>query len=449
MTSLRQLLAMSFPRLVPLVGAAALLAAGQANAGGFALNEMSASSVGNAHAGTAAAEDLSTIYFNPAGLVLHSGSGFTISGSAIRPSAKFTNTGSTAAVPPGTPLTGGNGGDAGSWAAVPAMYYATDLSSNLRFGIGVQAPFGLTTEYDDGWAGRYQALKSDMLTLNINPSIAWRVNDRFSVGAGVSAQYVRVELTQAVDFGTVCVANLDALTCGGLGLLPQGADGRARVKGDDWGFGYNLGAMFMPSPDLRFSVAYRSKIGHKLRGDAVFQRPAALPGALAAAFGDTGARASVDLPESLSLSAYAEIDPRWSVMGDVTWMRWSRFQELRIRFDNGAPDSVTPENWKNTVRVSAAVNYRYNDAWKLRAGVAYDESPVTDAFRTPRIPDSDRIWLAFGAQYKPTRSTSWDFGFAHMFVKDSAINKAEATNTLVGRYKSNVNILSVQYNRSF
>src|SRR5690606_23794656 len=151
---------------------------------------------------------------------------------------------------------------------------------------------------------------------------------------------------------------------------------------------------------------------------ARFDRPAGLPAPLAAAFADTGARASVDLPESVSVGGYAELTPRWAVMGDVTWMRWSRFEELRIRFDNPLQgDSVTPENWDDTVRVSVGATYRYNDAWKFRGGVAYDESPVPTAFRTPRIPDADRIWLAFGVQYKPNRHSSWDFGFAHLFVK--------------------------------
>lgn len=438
MKLLRHVLAVS----IPFAGAAALFASGPVTAGGFALNEMSAASVGNAHAGTAAAEDLSTIYFNPAGLMLHKGQGFMVAGSALRPSAEFTNTGSTVA--------GGDGGDAGSWALVPAMYYAMDLSPNLRFGIGVQAPFGLTTEYDEGWAGRYQALKSDMLTLNINPSIAYRVNDMVSVGAGVSAQYVDVELSQAIDFGSICVERIGA-ACAGLGLTPQGSDGKARIKGDDWGFGYNLGIMFTPRQDLRFGIAYRSKISHKLSGDARFDRPAALPAPLAAAFADTGARASVDLPESVSVGGYAELTPRWAVMGDVTWMRWSRFEELRIRFDNPLQaDSVTPENWDDTVRISAGVTYRYNDAWKLRTGVAYDESPVPTAFRTARIPDADRIWLAFGAQYKPNRHSSWDFGFAHLFVKDGPINHTQTGGgTLVGNYESDVNILSVQYSRSF
>lgn len=435
-----------------LLSIATLFVCADARAGGFALNEMSAAGVGNAHAGgAAAAEDIGTIFYNPAGLMRMSGRQFMVVGSAIDLSAKFQNNGSFTS---SGALTGGNGGDAGSVAFVPALYYAMDLAPNMRFGIGLQTPFGLKTEYDGNWAGRYQALKSELKSININPTIAYKVNDQLSLGAGVSAQYIDVELSRAIDFGSICAGTPAlAATCVASGFVPQARDGSVTVEGDDWGFGFNLGALYTLNERIRLGIAYRSKITHKLSGDARFTRPAGLPAPLAASptFSDTGARASVDLPESLSVSGYMDIDPKWSVMGDVTWMRWSRFEELRINFDNGAPASVTPEEFRNTVRVAVAVNYRYNDQWKLRGGIAWDESPVRDEFRTPRIPDNDRTWLAFGAQFKPSRQGTWDFGYAHLFVKDSSINKAEPPvgGTLVGDYDSSVNILSVQYRHEF
>jgi long-chain fatty acid transport protein len=442
--------------VVSLVGLVGIFSVGTAHASGFALNEMSAATLGNAHAGAgAAAEDLSTIYFNPAGLTRMSGTQFQIAGSAIRPSAKFTNAGSTSAL--GTPLTGGNGSDAGGWEFVPAMYYAMDLSRDLRFGVGVQTPFGLKTEYDAGWVGRYQALTSDMMTVNINPSLAYKLSDTVSLGAGISFQYIDVELSQAIDFGTACVAGpaiagLGPANCAPIGFLPQARDGKATIKGNDWGYGFNLGALFTPSQNSRFGIAYRSRIKHTLSGDASYDRPAGLPAALAASarFTNTGASADVTLPESLSASGYVDLDSKWALLGDVTWVRWSRFNELRVRFDNGAPDNVTVENWRNTVRVAVGANYRYNDAWKLRTGIAYDPSPVKDEFRTPRVPDADRTWLSFGAQYKPSKNDTWDFGYAHLFVKDGSINKNDPNSgTLRGNYESSVDILSVQYSRTF
>lgn len=436
----------------PLCAALALLIPGHASAGGFALSEMSAASVGDAHAGgAAAADDPSTVFYNPAGLTQLSGQQFSISGSGIRPSAKFSNNGSLSAV--GSPLIGSNGGDAGALSFVPAVYYSAQISPNLSFGIGMQSPFGLKTDYDAGWAGRYQATKSELTSVNINPAIAYRINDMVSIGGGISAQYVNVELSRAIDFGSICIGTFGPAACAPIGFLPQAKDGSVTIKGNDWGYGYNFGMLFTPSTTTRVGVAYRSRIKHTLTGDADFTQPAGLPAPLAAAptFSNTSASAGLDLPDSVSLSGYTELDAKWALMADVTWMHWSLFNELRIHFDNGAADSVTPEQWRNTTRVSTAVNYRYNDEWKLRAGIAYDQSPVTDQFRTPRIPDADRTWLSLGAQFKSSAKDKWDIGYAHLFVKDASINKAEppASGTLVGSYKNSVNILSVQYTRTF
>jgi long-chain fatty acid transport protein len=437
---------------IPLAGIGAPFLSSDARASGFALNEMSAAGVGNAHAGgAAAAEDLGTIYFNPAGLTRLTGREFMAVGSLIGTSSEFDNRRSLSAV--GTPLSGGNGGDAGVWALVPALYYAMDIDPRLRFGFGVQAPWGLRTDYDDNWVGRYQALKSELTSVNLNPAVAYRLNDKVSLGAGISAQYVDVELSRAIDFGSACVGALGPAACASTGFLPQARDGKVTVDGTDWGFGFNLGALYALNDRTRFGIAYRSKISHEVSGDASFDRPAGLPGPLAASprFANTDATAEVDLPESINLSGYVEIDPKWSLMADINWMRWSRFKELRIRFDNGAPDSVTPAHWRNTTRVAVAANYRYNDMWKLRGGIAYDPTPVRDEYRTPRIPDDDRTWLSVGAQYKPAKNVTWDFGYAHLFVKDSSINAVDPPlgGRLIGDYENYVNILSVQYRQAF
>ncbi len=423
-----------------------------AHAGGFGLIDMTASSLGNAHAGGAAlAEDAGTIYYNPAGLTRLPGRQFSLAGTAIRPSAKFENQGSVTA---SGALSGGNGGDAGDWAAVPGLFYAMDAAPYLRLGIGVFAPFGLKTEYDDGWVGRYQAVKSELKTINVNPVLAYRINDAISIGGGVSAQYADVNISSAIDFGSVCVGALGAANCAPSGFLPQQKDGAIKIDGNDWGYGFNLGAMFTPSAGMRYGITYRSKISHELSGgSAHFTQPAGLPAPLAASprFTDTGAKASVDLPESVNFSGYVDLDPVWSVMGDINWVRWSRFEELRIRRANGAADIVTPENWRDTWRLSFAANYRYNDEWKFRGGMAYDLTPVKDEFRTARIPDNDRTWLAIGAQYKPSKQGTWDVGYAHLIVKDSTMNKAEPPigGTLIGKYNNEVNILGVQYSYAF
>lgn len=441
------------------VTAALAAASGGAAASGFALIEQSASGLGNAYAGgAAAAEDASAVFFNPAGLTRVPGRQMVIAGHAIRPSAKFTNNGTTNGV--GGAGTGGNGGDAGDWAIVPNFYYAMDINPQWKFGLGINAPFGLKTEYDNGWVGRYHALTSELKTVNINPMLAVKVNDKVSFGFGVSYQNAEAELTRNVDFGTVCFGSVfTPAGCTAAGILPGNAgavrsDGFFKLDGDDWSWGWNLGGLFQVTPDTRIGVAYRSEVKHTLSGKATFNNPT-LPGAFAALTATTAtttgnATADVTLPESFSASFVSRVNPKWEIMGDASWTRWSRFKELRVKFANGAADNVTPENWGDTWRVSFGASYQYSDPLKLRFGIAYDQTPVSDQFRTARIPDEDRIWLAIGGSYKVSPKGKIDFGYAHLFVDDASIRETvTGSGSLRGSYKSDVNILSAQYTHNF
>lgn len=435
-----------------------------AQAAGFQLFEQSVSGLGTSFASTAAAEDASTVWWNPAGMSYLSGGNFTLGGHIIKPTAKFKNQDSRTLLPlpNGLPMSGGNGGDAGGIALLPNLYYTHSLTDRFSLGIGVNAPFGLTTEYDDDWVGRYHALKSALTVININPAVSWKINDSFSVGGGINLQYAKAELGSAVDFSTVCLARVPAATCASQGLATPGnvaRDGKATVEGDNWGYGFNLGLMWQIVPSTRIGLAYRSSVSQDLEGDIKYKNVPALFTAipqLNAAFSNTDAKAGVDLPESVSLGLHSQIDESWAVMADLTWTKWSRFEELRVKFDSGARDSVTTEKWDNSYRVAVGGSYKPTSAWTLRAGVAYDKSPVPDEFRTPRIPDQDRTWLSFGANWKVSQNGSLDFGYAHIFVKDASLNlsAADAENnargTLRGEYSNpSVDIVSVQYNHRF
>ena len=235
--------------------AAALVTASTSHAAGFALIEQSASGMGNAFAGGAAgAEDASTIFFNPAGMTYLPDNQLVIAVHVIKPSVNFSNNGSHSGV--GTTMTGGNGGDAGDLALAPNFYFTKAVSDSVRLGIGVNAPFGLKTEYDSDWAGRYQALKSELKTININPSVAFKVNNMISLGAGVSYQRAEATLTNAVDFGTICAGTALKAACAGTGVTPQKADGLASIKGDDWSWGYNLGAKYRCTPESHVDIGY-------------------------------------------------------------------------------------------------------------------------------------------------------------------------------------------------
>ncbi len=411
-----------------------LLTACYAQAAGFALIEQSASGMGNAFAGGGAvAEDASTIFFNPAGMTYIEGTQAVGALHLIKPNVEFDNDGSLAGT--ARPL-GDEGPNAGDLAFVPNFYLMTALTPSINVGVGVNVPFGLKTEYDDEWLGRFQANKSELKTVNINPSIAFKVNDRVSLGFGVSAMRAEATLTRSVNFG------------------PFG-EGAVKVEGDDWGFGYNLGAIFQATADTRISVAYRSEVKQKLEGDAKFKLPTGLPGAFAAAATNGDVSAKIDLPATFSVSAFSKLNSKWDLMGDITWTEWSNFEELRVVRDNGATLTVTPENWYNTMRYSVGVNYHYNDVIKLRAGLAYDEEAIKDEFRTPRIPGNDRKWLSLGASYKMSPTSTFDIGYAHLFISDVKIDDDQTgaiplgNGRVRGEYKGSVDILSLQYTHNF
>lgn len=395
------------------VAGAMLVMAGGAVASGFALIEQSGSGLGNAFSGGAAsAEDASTIFYNPAGMSRLSGKQITVTGSMIKPTAKFSGTGL-----PGTDM----GGDAGSWALVPNAYFAMEVNPALRVGFGINAPFGLQSEYTPSWVGKANAIKSKLETINFNPSASYQVNERLSLGGGINYQRIRGQLTSFA-----------------------GASGTSSMTGNDSAWGYNFGALYNVSPQTRVGVSYRSAISYNLNGSMTFSNVPALI---------TPVTLAIKVPDSFSLSVFHQLDSKWDVMADASWTGWSAFQQLKvIVVATGLPAQTVQENWRDTWRISAGSNYHYNEQWTARMGVAYDQTPVSDAFRTARIPDGSRTWLSLGGQYKPGKESAIDFGYAHLFVNSASIN---ATNIvpnpgpLVGTYNVSMDILSVQYAHGF
>lgn len=444
-------------KLTPLLLATvATLFSGSAFAAFFQLTENSPAGLGNALAGgSAIAEDASTVWFNPAGLTRLTGSQYVVGGNLIFPSLDFDNAGSTIVL--GTPLTGGDGGDAGTNAIVPNFYYSRQLNERFTFGLSVNSPFGLVTDYDSDWVGRYYADRSKITTININPAIGYKISDRFSIGGGINVEYIDTELTQAIDFGTICVAQLGAAACGGLGLSPQGNDGKAKVTADDTGLGFNLGFLWQMNKDTRVGLAYRSPITHRLEGDNDVTTPAAAaPIAAGAGLVDGNARAKIILPATISVSTYHQFNSKWAIMGDVTQTRWGRLPELRIKFDTGAADSVVTLDLDDVYRYSVGATYTPNRRWTYRWGVAFDETPTPNSrVRTPRLPDEDRTWLSFGAHYKKSNKLSLDFAVAFLKFDDAKINKTTGTpenvfrGNLVGKYDTKATILSAQASWKF
>lgn len=434
---------------------AAALAAGvvagsaaEVRAAGFAIVEQSASGIGNAFAGGAAsAEDASTIFYNPAGLMRLKGTQAIVGAHGINTSFVFDNNRSTHSLTPVShqELTGDNGGNGGTLGLVPNLYVSSNSGNGWAFGLGVNAPFGLTTDWDKGWVGRYHALKSSVSVIDINPTLAVDLGAGVSLGVGFNAMYMSAELSQAIDFG----ASMNQ---------PQQVDGKATLTADDWSYGLNVGLLWQVTENSRIGVQYRSRVTEQLDGTAEFDVPDSvrtmlnsLGGARATLYTDTDAGGTITLPDSASLSAYHRFSPQWAAMADATWTHWSVFNELRIKFENPAQeDSVTTENWKDAWRFSAGVTYNPTPAWPIRLGVAYDQTPVPNArHRTPRLPDNDRYWASIGTGYQLASWLSFDVGYTHLFVKDAEIDKEPigedaSRGGLKGTFENSADIFSAQ-----
>jgi Long-chain fatty acid transport protein len=392
-------------------------------AAGFAVSDKSVSSLGSAFAGVAAqAGDASVVYTNPAAMQRLSGTTVSVALHQIGPSAQFTDQGSTVSGPPP--------GDAGRSKLAPNLYYVRELSPEARVGLGIYAPFALGLEYDDQWPGRYHSIRSDMTTLNISPALSWQLTPTLAVGGSLDIQYLTAEMSQAVDFGAL------------LGL-PEAMDGRQTLTGDNWTTGYSLGLHYAPTPQLQLGATYHSDTRQNISGTSDFEN---VPLPLASMFTDSGGKTRVHLPESVSLSAAWAVSERLTLLADYTWTAWSRHREFRVDFANDLPDSVCTYDWQDTGFYALGLNYRLDPRWRLRAGVAYDESPVPDPeHRTPIGPDNDRRWYAVGTTYAPDQAFSVDIAFAYLDVEDAVINNTDSLgHTLSGHYRLSGRYLSAQ-----
>lgn len=231
-------------------------------------------------------------------------------------------------------------------------------------------------------------------------------------------------------------------------LSAASAAGLVTIKGDDVGYGYNLGLTAQLTPATRLGLAYRSAIVYGLEGTITVSGTPTANGAVSA---------SIKTPDSASLSLFSAVSPKWELMGDITWTGWSNVKRLDVVRTTasaggaaGSTASTLVFNWKDTVRLGVGANYKYSNQTKLRFGLALDPTPTNDVDRTPRLPDQDRTWVTFGVQYKPTKQGIFEFGYAHEFVRNSTVNTTVAgAGTLNGTFKNRADIFTVGYSHAF
>lgn len=381
-----------------LAAAVLALSATTALAGGFALREQSAEAQGNSFAGVAAGTDgLSAMFWNPATLATHNDQGLVTEGSVslIIPYSK------ASFPPPGS-------GNIGITTPVPASYVSYGLNDRLTLGMGLNVPFGLGTDADV-WALGGLGDKSKVQTYSLTPSIAYELSDAIAVGFGLQLNYMTVDLNNR-----------------------SGATEVARVKGDDYGIGFTAGVLLKPTATTNIGIGFRSMIDYDLEGRGYVGAPALT----------TDITAPFKAPETVTLGVSQKVGDQLTLKAGVEWTNWSRFKDLSIyRKSNGtllAPATI--ENWKDGWFYSLGGDYAYSDALSLRAGVAYEKSPVQDGWRTVRMPDNDRYWLSLGGSYKMTDRTTASLGYSHVFMKKG--DQLQAPVPAGTSFKQHLDILS-------
>jgi len=433
----------------------ALASASSAHAAAFQLKENSAKGLGRAFAGSISTPgDASVVGSNPAAMRHLEGRQFQADLSVISFSAKFSGRadylgGANPLLPP---IGGGDGGDAGKVAPIPAAYLHTPFGADDRFhfGVSLHAPFGFGTKYERDWMGRYNATKTELEAVDLGFAFSYDVTDYMSFGASVFVEHLSIELQSALDFGTILGAQ------GVPGFGPGSHDGYSILKGSNNEPGFTVGGLFSFTDHTHLGLSYRSRVTHKITGgDAIFDVPAQAAAVLAAAapgtFINTDGRAKVKLPAVLTLSLTHGINDRWSVMADLSHTWWeTAFDHVRVRFGSSQPDNVLEFNYKNTMFGSIGSEYKLSERVTLRGGIAYDPTPTAYADRDVRVPDQTRKWLSFGLSWTPSERTEYNFGYTHLFVNDANVDTRNNTlNRVRGSFDVNGDIFAVSMNYKF
>ncbi len=430
------------------------LAAGQASASGFQLREQSVKNLGKSNAGSIVGKDASNVSLNPAAMTNLDKNTLQADVTVIDLSADFTGGGRVLGSP-AAPLTGGNGGDPGDPTAVPNMAAVFPLKGALEgmtVGVSVGAPFGLKTEYENGWVGRYRALTSDVKVVDLTLSAAFKATDGVSVGFGLIYERADVTLSKAIDFGTAICASSNPANCFNpvYPFKPQQMDGAFEVKGDGTSIGYVIGGQIAPNDKLAIGFSHRSEIKHDLEGTLDFQNvPALLANDPRFQDGDGGAR--LVTPKITTLSIMYGVTDAFRVLADYQATGWSSLQDVTIKRSNGTVVGSEDFSWEDTDFFSVGVEYDISPAFTLRAGVGQDESPTNDATRTPRLPDNDRMLYSIGASWEISDHLSVDAAYQRINIDDPEINLGvhapSDLSTLTGTYSGSANLfgVSMQY----
>ena len=424
---------------------------GPAHGAGYGLREYSTTAAGAAYAGASASPgDASFLAYNPASAAGVARFDFSVGLISLIPI-------SSASYPTATTSLGTAAGGASTQedfvktAYVPSLGARFRITDALSAGVAVSAPWGLATGYDGGWAGRYYAQQTRFMTVAITPVLAYQVGESVAVAAGPRFQFAKGKLSNLIDIGTIGFVNMVP------GSMPGAQDGNGVFTAEDWGYGFVVGGMAELTDDITVGLSYHSAINHEMKGTLDFTLDSdgigAILNGVAGILADTPASTDLTTPDKISFGARIGLTEQWTVLFETDWTNWSHFEELRVVSANPfQPDDVTVKNWKDSWFFALGAEYAPNAAWTVRGGFAYDQTPVPDATRNPRIPDADRYWLSLGLDFQATERIGLGLSYAHMFLPDNDVTMSSTVpanmlrGNLSGRTSADADVIGVQFN---
>ena len=395
-----------------------------AHASGYQLREVSGTLQGSSFAGmSTSSADASTIFFNPANIGQFDQSTYSVGGSLIMPKSTVRN--ASANAPLGQDVSRSDYGDMAQDAFVPNAHAVWKLTDNLNMGISLTSPWGLVTDYEDDFAGRFFGTTSSIKTANVKPALAYRFDNGLALGAGLQIQYMDARLARAVITGA-------------------GTEAASDVTGDDVAMGWSAGMNWEVVPGTRIGASYTSDVTHHLRGDIKFGSTAA--------YNDQSAKAKVTTPEFVTFGIAQDLGEKWTIMADAQWTNWTSLTNLTFNYGGnisnlGTPVTSTSEyyNWSSAWFGTLGARYQYDENWAFTGGVAYDQTPVKTEHRSVRLPDSNRYWVSLGTSYKVNDWADVSLGYTHIFAHEAHVNVRDSSNnTFSGDYDSKVDIIALQ-----
>ncbi|PBJ10736.1 MULTISPECIES: OmpP1/FadL family transporter [unclassified Pseudomonas] len=385
---------------------AVAMASTQLFASGFALNEQSISGMGTGFAGrSSSADDASTIAGNPAGMS-------RIKREQVTGGVAFIDAHTDISDASSRPNGGTNKGDMVPFMGVPMGYYVKPIDDHWAFGIGVYAPFGLVTDYENNFAGRYFGSKSEVRIVTLQPTVSYAFNDKVSIGFGPT------------------INRIDGTLESNLSITQAAPDGKVKIEGDDTALGYNIGVLVQATDSTRVGLTYHSKVKYKLEGNTKVNY------GLLGLIGQNPNQkydASLDLttPESVDFSVTHQLDDKWTLYAGSTWTRWSRLKEITVENTgvpavlNGQFGTITEEqNWHDTWAHAIGASYQLNKQWVLRTGLSVDQAPTNNVDRSPRIPTGDRKIFSVGAGWSPTDDLTIDLAYSYLREESVKVNNS-------------------------